>query len=384
LSLSPSIEGLEERVVLSAIMWNTALSPTGGSWDTATNWVGDQVPGPSDNAVIDLPGAGGTVTLDAGVTDTIKSLSTNAATSINISSDTLSIATASSIGAGLTMTGGTLTGAGTLTVSGATSWAGGTMSGSGVTNADGGLTIGSTNISSGEYLAGRTLNNFGAATLASYSDTNSTYYNLQFFDGATFDNEAGATFSFINDSNIYDGGGTPDGGTFVNAGTLSKTGSSGTSVIDIALNSTGAIDVQSGIISLQGGGTLGGTIAASTGAMLAVDANTITLANGAAFSGAGTVAVRGGTLTIPAGTATSAAATTVLFSGGTISGAGTLTLSGPFIWTGGTMSGTGTTNASGGLTIGSTNISSAQYLAGRTLNNFGAATLASYNDTNSA
>ena len=49
--------------MLSTIMWNTAVSPTGGSWDTATNWVGNQAPGSSDDAVIDLPGAGGTVTL---------------------------------------------------------------------------------------------------------------------------------------------------------------------------------------------------------------------------------------------------------------------------------------------------------------------------------
>ena len=48
------------------------------------------------------------------------------------------------------------------------------------------------------------------------------------------------------------------------------------------------------------------------GAVLAINAGTTTLADGAALSGAGTIAVQGGTLNVTAGTATSDTATTVL------------------------------------------------------------------------
>ena len=37
-SLAPWFEGLEERVVMSTITWNTTAAPTGGDWDTPGNW----------------------------------------------------------------------------------------------------------------------------------------------------------------------------------------------------------------------------------------------------------------------------------------------------------------------------------------------------------
>jgi hypothetical protein len=39
--LTPVMEGLESRIVLSTITWNSADHPTGGDWDTASNWVGN-------------------------------------------------------------------------------------------------------------------------------------------------------------------------------------------------------------------------------------------------------------------------------------------------------------------------------------------------------
>ncbi len=79
--MTPLIEGLEDRLVLSTIMWDSINEPTGGSWDTASNWVGGVVPQSTDNAVIDSTSTG-TVTLSTGVTDTINSLTTNTNTSI--------------------------------------------------------------------------------------------------------------------------------------------------------------------------------------------------------------------------------------------------------------------------------------------------------------
>ena len=277
----------------------------------------------------------------------------------------------------LTQASGTIGGSGTLTVTGLTTWTGGTMSGTGTTLASGGLAMGDAGAASQMFLDGRTLMNAGAATLSESAANGS--YGLFLGSGATFDNAAGASFAFATDTAIYSNGGTPGGGTFLNGGTLSKTGGTGTSVVTnaITLIDTGTIQVQTGIVSLQGATNVatGCVLSVSAGAMLAVDASTLTLADGAAISGAGTFAVRLGTLSIPAGTASSAPATAFVFSGGTISGSGTLSVAGPLTWTGGTMSGTGTTLASGGLTMGDAGAASQMFLDGRTLMNAGAATL---------
>ena len=189
------------------------------------------------------------------------------------------------------MSGGTLTGPGTVTVTGLTTWTGGTMSGSGTTNANGGMTIGDVTIASQMYLDQRTLNNSGAATLADFY----YFYGLSFSSGATFNNEAGGSFSFISDASMVNGGGTPGGGTFVNAGTLSKTGGSGTSIIynGITLNSTGTIEADSGTVSMRGGGTLSSaaSLTANAGANLDFGGGTFVAPAGSSISGSGVTAV---------------------------------------------------------------------------------------------
>ena len=62
--MSPRIGGLEQKLLLSTITWNTAIGPTGGSWETGSNWVGCQVPGSTDDAVIDLAGYSGPQKVD--------------------------------------------------------------------------------------------------------------------------------------------------------------------------------------------------------------------------------------------------------------------------------------------------------------------------------
>ncbi len=404
LSVRPVIEGLEERLVLSTILWDSTNSPAGGSWDTGTNWVGGNVPGATDDAVVNLTSPG-TVTLGSSVSATLNSLTTNANTSLTMNTfSLLSLAATSSIGGGLTQAGGTVTGAGTLTVSGLMTWTGGYETGSGITNADGGMTIGgSDNIYDNECLDGRTLNNLGAATL-----TRKTSYPspLLLSDGATFVNEAGASFSFIADTSIDSAGGTPSGGTFINNGTLAKTGGAGTSVLDrdIKLNNTGVIEVDSGTLSLEGGGTISGSsaFAVNSGADLDFDnhlGTAFAVPSGSSIvgSGAGTISFTSGTVAIN-GTYSvdgltyvnggevnfnsSASTGTLIQSDGTIGGTGTLSVSGLMTWNGGVESGAGSTNAGGGINIDGNprnGFVSDAFLDGRTLNNEGTATL-----TNSA
>jgi hypothetical protein len=48
----PFVEVLEPRRLLAAISW---VSTTSGSWDVASNWSTDAVPGAGDDVVIDVP-----------------------------------------------------------------------------------------------------------------------------------------------------------------------------------------------------------------------------------------------------------------------------------------------------------------------------------------
>ena len=140
----------------------------------------------------------------------------------------------------LMQVGGTIGGSGILTVTGPTKWTGGTMSGTGTTNADGGLTIGDPGSNEQMFLDQRTINNAGDATFA---DAYPVYpYGLFLSSGATIDNQKGASFAFISDASVIDGGGSPDGGSFINDGILSKTGGTGTSSSignGITLNNSG-------------------------------------------------------------------------------------------------------------------------------------------------
>ena len=136
-----------------------------------------------------------------------------------------------------------------------------------------------------------------------YLDNNSTF-NIG--DGSTLDVQADVTIQHY-DSNTS---------AVVVAGTLEKTQGDGTT-FDIPVDNSGTIDVSSGVINLDDGGSI---------------------AAGASFAGSGTTWFGGGTVTL-GGNATAA---NLGLSGGTLTGAGNLDVSSTFQWTGGTLAGTGT------------------------------------------
>ena len=84
------IEHLEDRTVLSTITWNSAQVANGGSWDVASNWIGGVVPGPNDDAVINLNS--GTVNVNGALNDSVNSVTTNSGAGLTISNGGLSIA----------------------------------------------------------------------------------------------------------------------------------------------------------------------------------------------------------------------------------------------------------------------------------------------------
>ena len=104
-----ALECLEERVVLSTISWT---NPSGGNWDTASNWSGGKVPTLQDDVVINNTGI--TITHSSSAADSVHSLTSRAA--ITLSAGSLQVDAPSSITGGLSLSGGSLTAKGNLTV----------------------------------------------------------------------------------------------------------------------------------------------------------------------------------------------------------------------------------------------------------------------------
>ncbi len=94
---------------------------------------------------------------------------------------------------------------------------------------------------------------------------------------------AGALYDIINDSNIGVNNGT---GSIINDGLLEKTADNGISYIAPVFTnaSTGTLDVVTGTIDLQGGGTLAGVVEGAGEVELQNNNGTFTLASGAVLS----------------------------------------------------------------------------------------------------
>ena len=180
---------------------------------------------------------------------------------LQIESGTAQFDTGSAVSAAtLNESGGRLTGPDAMNVRGLTTWTNGTMAGTGTTNANGGLDLGANDGQQHiENLDARTLVNAAAGVLVGTG----TIYQTS---GGTFVNATGASFT-LQDAMYWNG---DAGSTFLNAGTLTKPVSTGTSTISAAL-------VNSGTVSVGGGSTLA--------------------ARGGYTQTAGTTALSGGTLT---------------------------------------------------------------------------------------
>jgi hypothetical protein len=133
---------------------------------------------------------------------------------------------------------------------------------------------------------------------------------------------------------------------FLNAGTLTKSSVAGTgpSAFGPALNNSGTVDVQSGVLQLGGGGNSSGAWIAENGGTLAFNGGTMTLSNGSTFSGAGLLTQSGtfSTLNITG----SVTAATFTIAAGNLQGSGTFTVTGTLDWTGGNIN-----NANGIVSI---------------------------------
>src|SRR5437867_4207903 len=96
---------LETRRLLSAVTW---VGQTSGDFDDPNNWSGGAVPGAQDDVTINVP-AGVVVMHTAAVTDTVHSLTSNAA--FEMQAGTLAVATTLTLTNTFKFDGGTLSGA---------------------------------------------------------------------------------------------------------------------------------------------------------------------------------------------------------------------------------------------------------------------------------
>src|SRR5262245_56083332 len=378
-------EWLEDRSLLADITW---FAPGGGAWNVATNWSPAQIPGAGDNALITLDGS---YTVTVPTSQTVASLTlgaTSGTQSLAVNAGTFQMDAASFVNANgiLNLNNGTLTGAGSLTVGGTFEWNGGTRSGSGATILSPGAVLniqaggashspgvhtiqgaGTVNWTGGDMRDGgpltiaALLNISGSSTKTLHNATlnvagNAVWSgtgNLEMHSDndltpSTLNIQVGGVFEAQNNQQL--GGG--NGRTVVNnAGTFRKTIGTGETLVAPAPNrffhNTGTVEVLSGTLRSDGGGTHSGTFSAAAGAAMRFNGGPNELNAGVTFAGAGFHRISGGTTNVNV----PLSGPNFGLDGGTLTGSGTLTVSGTFDWTAGTRSGSGATVLNNGAML---------------------------------
>ncbi|HLH54950.1 MAG TPA: hypothetical protein VKY92_15170 [Verrucomicrobiae bacterium] len=281
----------------------TWINTNGGNWSAATNWNPAQVPGASDSVVITNPG-NYTVSVNANAQATDLVLGGPSGTqALTVSVATFSLTAGASIGTNAVFNLNSATLSGALLVSGTFNCTSSTVNAHSPVTI---LTAGTLNLagstSSSLYSA---VTNFGMFNWTANGDVY-LYNNASGGSTGSFVNQAGATFNVQNDRTISSQGNP----YIINAGTFQKSAGSN-SVINVAFTNAGVLNVSTGVVVLNGGGSLGGSI-----------------------SGQGTLNAASGTLGI------STVVPSLLLSGATVVGQNAIISS--LVWNGGTIQGTAT------------------------------------------
>lgn len=332
---------------LTQVYWKNNVN---GVWSNVNNWSGGALPGPTNQVLLDTLLAR-TVTYASGV-GTIYSI--NAVTdTLNMTGGTLTVSNTAAFSAGLTV------GNAELNLGGNTNVAGGfndqqgyLVLATGATLAvAGAATLGTYNNTGNTEIDGGALTTSGTTTIADYYG----YYVEALFGGgivwtntgtvddaglvwggdgggttASFINAAGASYIFTSDDASIDNGNAYGqagigSSTFSNAGTLGKIGGAGgTSNIYSVFTNTGVINVTTGTIEFDGGGSFGGTL-----------------------TGGGQIAFGGGNATLTAGSNLTVA--NWLIDGAAVSNATSLRYTGTLTLSSGSLTLDGTTDSITGL-----------------------------------
>jgi hypothetical protein len=353
----------------------------GGDWFTVSNWTPNLAPGSNDSIILV---AGGSVTMNSNVD----------LTDITFGAANNDVPFGSGEG-----NAATLAGTGTITVHGALVWESGSMTGGGQTIIAPGATLDFVN-PGGISLSGRTLENKGSAFWSGVGAIDVS---------GVITNDAGALFEMQIPVTMEFGGGSVS--RFDNAGTLLTTTNGGTTAFEgVEFDNFGTVNLQSGTLVLNGGGTNAGTMSVPEGATLNFAGGFFVSSGSPSITGAGNLtvtgaqAILGGTVNVTgplmlsggsvdftgnyiltntivisdcaasfdgAGTV-APAALTLSGSSGALGGSNVVSVGSAMTWTGGSMNGTGRTVIPPGATL---NISSASTLSitSYTLDNGGTA-----------
>jgi len=292
-----------------------------------------------------------------------------------VSSGTLRVATGVTMNnpmPNVTLQGsGVIDGGGTLNLSGNFNWLGGTIAGSGpkvLTSAS----APAISCSAGNcQLDGATLQ------LQAFGTYSASTNALVLSNGANLILDPGKTLNVTSDGDFLNGGGAQSSiviGGFAAGfnGCIWKTGTTGTSVINVPVTMAGSFLVQDGTLQVAAGVSVSGgaIVDYRPGATIDVTGGVFVFNSGAvSFPFNGDFKVSGGTLRVATGVTMNNPMPNVTLQGsGVIDGGGTLSLSGTSTWSGGTMSGSGTTIIPATMSLG---ITAPVTLNSRTLQNDG-------------
>jgi hypothetical protein len=236
-----------QPAMTATITW---VGPNASFWDLLANWDAG-LPGSLDDVAL---GAFET-TFRSG---TVGVRSFNGSGLLNLTGGQLSVSNNSFIGQ-LTLSGGTLAGAGDVTVSGAATFSGGQMLGTGTTVLNGLATVSSLDLDEGRSLQAKGGLSFAASA--------SIDLNPNYTDSTAHGRLVNAATSTLTDNgglSVYASnyGGNENGANarFVNAGTFNK-GGAAASIISVGFENSGSVNVNQGTLRLSGGSThTGGSV----------------------------------------------------------------------------------------------------------------------------
>jgi RHS repeat-associated protein len=324
---------------------NTWTGPTEGGWTAAANWSAGHVPNEGDVACI---GSGKTVKVSG--TNQVGVLQGEGSVSLEGTLEVRRTTEVSEIRNLTLRSAAVLSGPATLQISGTLDWANeSTMAGSGQTVVLPGASV-TTELSASARIKQRRFVNEGTFTQS--TGLLLEYEGAEFVNAGTYTNNSTAT------PMVEEGTGTA---SFLNTGTIEKTGGAASTTIQVPLENKGTVSVQSGEVSLSGGGSstsagkweaasgsavnftggtfsLGGTLTGPIG----ISGSTTTITLEAANLEAAQLEIDTNSLTIPSGSVALGALT--MGSSATITGPGTLEISESLTWTKESkMTGIGTT-----------------------------------------